>query len=376
MHGGESAKISPEANSAWLNQTADAVLAGAAEAEQKAGAHRNREMESTLVDLRILAHLARYHARRSQAALHYQWFKQSGDLTAFDQAITEEGHAIDAWRDLVAAAGDIYSDDLMMGLRSAGLSGHWKDELAELRAGLAELEQQAAAFHPKASPTPVIAHVPIRRLAPGEDLIIRATVSAPQPPRSVEVGWQAPGSVMHWVPMKSTGPMRFQATIPSAAHANEKNLAYCIRATGATDSETTFPEDGRERPIEVLVTTDTQPPDLDHQPVRFAQPGQPLRITARVHDPSGVQWVRVRYRGVSQFEDYHQLALQLDPHSGLFQTVIPGDQISPRWDFMYFLEAMDNRGNGRIYPNLEKETPYVIVKLHEAKTAARPATRE
>jgi hypothetical protein len=30
---------------------------------------------------------------------------------------------------------------------------------------------------------------------------------------------------------------------------------------------------------------------------------------------------------------------------------------------MYFIEAMSKNGNGTIYPDLNKETPYVIVKL-------------
>ena len=30
---------------------------------------------------------------------------------------------------------------------------------------------------------------------------------------------------------------------------------------------------------------------------------------------------------------------------------------------MYLIEVMDNKGNGKIYPDIEKETPYVVVKL-------------
>jgi hypothetical protein len=30
---------------------------------------------------------------------------------------------------------------------------------------------------------------------------------------------------------------------------------------------------------------------------------------------------------------------------------------------MYFIEAMDTAGNGRIYPDLEVETPYIVVRL-------------
>ena len=34
---------------------------------------------------------------------------------------------------MVAAAGDMYTDDLAMGSRRADLCGHWKDELVLLR---------------------------------------------------------------------------------------------------------------------------------------------------------------------------------------------------------------------------------------------------
>jgi hypothetical protein len=30
---------------------------------------------------------------------------------------------------------------------------------------------------------------------------------------------------------------------------------------------------------------------------------------------------------------------------------------------MYLIEVMDNCGNGKIYPDLEVETPYVVVQL-------------
>ena len=33
------------------------------------------------------------------------------------------------------------------------------------------------------------------------------------------------------------------------------------------------------------------------------------------------------------------------------------------WDFWYFFEVMDKKGNGKIYPDLEKETPYIVVRL-------------
>jgi dienelactone hydrolase len=43
---------------------------------------------------------------------------------------------------------------------------------------------------------------------------------------------------------------------------------------------------------------------------------------------------------------------------------------------MYFIEVIDNRGNGKIYPDLEKETPYVVVKLQRSGLDSRQSGSE
>jgi hypothetical protein len=76
-----------------------------------------------------------------------------------------------------------------------------------------------------------------------------------------------------------------------------------------------------------------------------------------------VKWVRLRYRGVNQHQDYRAAPMLPSGASGQYQAVIPAEDIERTWDLMYFIEAMDNNGNGRIHPDLERETPYVVVKL-------------
>ena len=49
--------------------------------------------------------------------------------------------------------------------------------------------------------------------------------------------------------------------------------------------------------------------------------------------------------------------------NGEFVATVPASQIDPRYDLMYFIEAIDNASNGAIFPDLEKETPYIIVKI-------------
>lgn len=284
LAGQPTAKTRPLATSDWFAQTAAAILRQVAEAERLVGDQRGKEFDSTVVDLRILAHLASYHARRIPAAVSYNLYKITGDPNALDDAIGAEQHAIGAWRELVAAAGDVYAPDLMMGVRNCDaaprvrsgyahdldLSGHWRDELGFLEKGLAELKQERAGL-PAAVP---------RR--------------APRP-------------------------------VPAA-------------------------------------TGDVAPPEVIHERVTSAQVGAPIRITAIVRDPSGVASVRLRYRGVTQFEDYR--SLEMNAGAGdRYEAVVPADQIDPKWDFMYYIEAVDRTGNGRIFPDFEKETPYVMVPL-------------
>jgi hypothetical protein len=108
---------------------------------------------------------------------------------------------------------------------------------------------------------------------------------------------------------------------------------------------------------------DHEPPSVVHRPVVTAPAGKPLVITAEVRDPSGVKWVRLRYRGVNQHQDYRTLPMLSTGQKDQYRAVIPADDIVPTWDLMYLIEAMDNRGNGGIHPNLNRETPYIVVRL-------------
>ena len=270
---GETAKIRPAANSRWFTQTASDINAQVAAADKRIGGYRNKEFDSTITDLKILANLALFHSRRIPAAVSYRLFERTKDPKALDDAIAGEQNAITAWRQLVTAAGDFYADDLMMGVRGANLCGHWKDELTALDQGFAALERRR------------------------QDL--RADPAAKPAPR----------------------------VQPSA------------------------------------ITGDGTAPQVIHHPVLSSPAGKPLTITARVLDPAGVKWVRVRYRSVNQHQDYLALTMVPTGDKDEYRAVIPLQDIPPTWDLMYFIEAMDKDGNGRIHPDLSKETPYVVVRL-------------
>jgi hypothetical protein len=273
LEGGETAKTRPAENSRWFSETAAGIHAQIAEAEKCIGNYRNKEFESTVTDLKILTNLALYHARRIPAAASYRLFERTQDPKAFDDAIAYERGAIEAWRQLVAAAGDFYTEDLMMGVRGASLCGHWKDELVALEKGLNSLERQRSEFRPAGGSKP-----------------------APRYTTAASLG-------------------------------------------------------------------DHEPPSVAHRPVTTASAGKPLTITADVRDPSGVKWVRLRYRSVNQHQDYQTLPMLAAGGTDQYRAVIPADHLAPTWDVMYFIEVMDKQGNGRIHPDLNKTTPYIVVKL-------------
>lgn len=272
LEGGETAKIRPSVSSRWFGQTAGAVLELVQQIAQQGDA-ANKELQSTLTDLKILAGLAAYHACRIPAAVNYCLFQRTKDPAMLDSAIVHERKAVEAWRSIVQAAGDFYASDLMMGLPQAELSGHWKDELLKLEQGLQELEQARKGL----GPGQMIRRSPVYLLAPAPDF----------------------------------------------------DQLFSVRSLS---------------------------PDS-------AAAGRPYTIRLQVNAPAGIKWIRLCYRAVNQQLAYQTLPMSANGNSREYTATIPADRIDPQWDLMYYVEIMDRNGNGRIYPDVNKETPYRIVKL-------------
>src|SRR5205085_9263295 len=128
--------------SRWFAQTADRVEQHVKEAQNAIGDHSGNEFKSTVADLKILAGLARYHSWRLLAGVSYNLYKQSGDVAALDDAIASEKRALDSWKSMVDAAGDIYSDDLAFGVHQVGFSRHWKEEYGLLLRDFEQLTKE------------------------------------------------------------------------------------------------------------------------------------------------------------------------------------------------------------------------------------------
>jgi hypothetical protein len=354
LEGIDSAQFTPEESSRWFARISTDILDLVEQAEQKIGEQRNKEFNSTIVDLKILTYLALYHSHRARAGLSYALFKHSGDINALDDAIETESRAIEAWGRLVESAGDIYDENLMMGRASANLTGHWRDELPKLNAGLDKLREQRRSFTPRVAGSKIaIAHVPIRKARPNKRLKIRATIGSQELVDGVRVGYRSGQGDYLWVDMKQIESFIYQSNIkPKDVTAG---LNYVIEAARGG-------ERAKTEPIEVAVTADNKAPQVRHGHITNAPAGEPLAISARVSDATGVKWVRLRYRSLTQFQDYKTLEMTATGDDK-YKTVVPAQDVDPKYDFMYLIEVMDRNGNGAIYPDMKKETPYIVVKL-------------
>jgi hypothetical protein len=348
LNSGDSPKIRPTQTAAWFAQAADDIFAQVAQAEKHVGENKTNEYLSTVTDLRILANLARYHSIRPHAGVNYALFKQTGDLHALDDAIRHEGRAVKAWQALVEAAGDFYPDRIKM---DRGTSGHWRNELPKLKAGLEKLRNTRKDFEPSAEEGPRLVHVPIRKIAPGGELIVRATIAGLRSEVAARIAYRHGDGRYRHVDMRQTERYLYRGAIPGAEVCD--GMSYHIEADGVPKTAA----------VTVTVTGDNEPPAVAHVPVTTARPRQPLTVEAKVRDSSGVKWVRLRYRGVTQFQDFKTLEMQPTATPGEYRAVVPAEALDPKWDFMYLIEVMDNKGNGKIYPDLECETPYVVVTL-------------
>ena len=126
----------------------------------------------------MLAALARYHSWRQLGGVNYNLYKQAGDLAAFDEAIADERKAVQAWHELVEAAGDFYIDNMWFGPTGRGFPHHWKDEMKALDAEFEKLlaERQAASAPADAKP----ARIPQRDANPQLPVVTFVKPSRPR----------------------------------------------------------------------------------------------------------------------------------------------------------------------------------------------------
>jgi len=341
------AKRTPFDVSRRLDELSKRTLAAVEQACRLAADPQASEFKGAMLDMRILAHIAAYHAEKTLAATHVELFKETKEAGRLPVALEHITKAIGAWDKIVELTEGVYYDKMVFGFQAPDslkppftktskivhhLRGHWKDRLAMVRADLATVKDLVAKHGghgqrfrkmpgemPLADP-PTIKHEPITSAKPGEDLKIVADVASSKPIEKVVLHHRPVNQRVDWrqVDMKPTGDGRFAATIPADVISPHFDYMYYVEALVEGGGGTLWPR-WEEGPPYVVVELDRTIPTSD------ARVRKPLATVA----PDGPTAVEA--------EDGYLTAVW--PHTWELKTDLPG--FSGRG----FLRALPDRGD-------------------------------
>lgn len=414
IHGVTSAKQTPL-------ETAEILDAAALDAEQaldraksKTGAD-NKEWLATESDLRALAALARYHARKQMAADHLTYFYETGDPTGLHAAKRELGGALSIWKGLVKLTDGVYPDQMAFGPDDVG---HWKDRLPYVEHDVATLEEREKVFDrfgrfdfgfdfggAVEAPRPLSIH--------HDPYVVRNTVEPRFQPvdpatkydEKAGYGWITDGPrTANELPLTPYAEIRSFAPNPSHLPQNvlfgdsirgrgaqtfrvrtgdgqfvvqflHPDLSVATKTLGAQNGvlDIVFPEG--EWTVSGLAITragkkDAEPPPerwpvrpprptIVHTPPQAARPDQPLKLTLRINPARDVRVVRLYYRPLNTLEEFRMMEA-----AGPNPTfTIPAGELSPQWDLLYYFEILNQENSGWFEPDPHVATPYYILKV-------------
>lgn len=224
---------------------------------------------------------------------------------------------------------------------------------------------------------PNLAHAPSGRMSPAGPCTLSVTITMPPEPAGKENQLSAaPGKRLkeaallyrvdgsesiETLPLRTEDGFVYAAAI-SPEHLKGRWLEYTFAATDDKGRAVRLPDAATNQWFRTRLTADENPPEVAHETIRECTAGKPLPIEATVRDSDGVAAVRVHYRPLDETLPYESLTLTR--HGDQYSGAVPGEAIRPDFDFVYYLEAIDEAGNGCFFPDWTKTAPYVIVRTN------------
>lgn len=257
-------------------------------------------------------------------------------------------------------------------VRRAGWFPYWVFSLAP-EAG-ADAMLSALTIHRQA---PNLAHAPLRLISPTSPAELSVTITLPPVPTdganesklSASAHGRLKEAALHFrsganqpfkkLPLKTEDGFVYSVTIPTA-DLQGRWLEYAFSAIDNKGRASRLPNAASQTPFRARLTADDLPPEVIHEPIRRCPAGQDLEIATTVSDPTGVAVVRVHFRPLDEALPYDTIVLEQSGDK--FLGTIPGEAIRPDFDFVYYLEAVDEAGNGCFYPDWLKTAPYIMVQ--------------
>jgi hypothetical protein len=255
-------------------------------------------------------------------------------------------------------------------VRQSGWFPYWVFTLAPDKEGADSLIS-ALTVHRQA---PNLAHAPPKRVSPAAHCTLAVTITMPPTPAgkanklsAASIG-RLKEAFLHYrvddkesfksVPLKSEDGFVYAAKL-QPDDLKGRWLEYSFSAVDDAGRAVRLPDSASRDVFRTRLSGDDNPPTVIHKPIRHCKAGQPLPIETVVRDPDGIAAVRVHYRLLDESLPYD--CVVLDRKGDTFRGHIPGAAIHSDFDLVYFLEAVDEAGNGCFFPDWTKTAPYIIV---------------
>lgn len=417
IHHIASAKQTAPQTAALLVRLAQRTEDAVARADRKIPAN-NAEWRSSKPDFEVLALLARYHALKQTATYQVTYFDATGDRAALDSAMRDVKAAVEIWERLVRLTDGLYSAAMAFGPDDIG---HWKDKLPYVRHDL-ELVRERAELLDKFGRFDFgfdfggSVKTPTNAASYRANAFVLANTVAPRflpvAPEtryadSLGYGWASDGqrtaeaipltpylevravtknptnlphNVLYRDYIRGVGRQVFRAkTGPGdytvrLLHPDRSEAVLHLKAEGGY-LNIGFPEGDwsvsgiviQDPKSKVPLEPQTLPktllrPAISHEQLREIDAGQPLTLKIRISPATEVTRVRLYYRPVNQQAEFKSLEIA----AGQDSFTIPGEDVSPKWDLMYYFEVLNRAGGGWFCPDPQTVTPYYVVKVRPA----------
>jgi len=410
LKGIASAKQTPQQTAEILRALAGKIEAAVAKVRTKIP-EGHREWQSTEPDFTVLALLARYHAHKQIAACETAWFDETGDAEALVTARREITAAIPVWEKLAEFTSGLYPEQMAFGPDDIG---HWKDKLPYVRHDLKLIEERRKVLEQFGRFDLAFDFGgPVRQ--PGasyrqDPFVVRNTVAPrftavdPETKYTQEAGYgfvsdgerraQAlpltpylevravarnpkalPENVLYGDAIHGRGAQTFRVRAPAGTytvfflHPDGTALPQKLEAKDGY-LDVVFPEG--EWTVSGLVIKGPRSqgplplrrepkrvsrPTIQHLPPKTAVAGKPLPLTVSITPATSVKAVRLHYRPLNQLAEFK--TIENKGAKGAF--TIPAQDISGRWDLMYYFEVLSTENGGWFHPDPAAATPYYVV---------------
>lgn len=253
VKGAPGPEYSPLEVATWLEDLAHDSETNLEAADAAAGTTKTPEHKQWAVDIAIQNGIGKFFAAKFRAAVLYGIYTRSADPAALEEALKSYRSARDAWKALVATAGNVYRPDITFGY-VAHLRGTWRDRMAAIEQDIAAME--AAKLDMPATPataaivaalavarrqTVALKHTPVKRFRAGAPVVIEAALPATTPGK-LNLVYRRVNQSENWVsvPMQPTAN-GYSATIPQSYAASPYPLQYYFEVLPDSGNPTMYP---------------------------------------------------------------------------------------------------------------------------------------